>query len=90
MQGRLEPCERKAHSHRCRRYHHMCTCNGLNQLVEVHRGGSRPPVMVSTSEGQAKKETSGESEETEEVSNERGETQSTQQPASIILSTLAI
>ena len=68
----------------------MCTCNGLNQLVEVHRGGSRPPVMVSTSEGQAKKETSGESEETEEVSNERGETQSTQQPASIILSTLAI
>ena len=67
----------------------MCTCNGLNQLVEVHGDGSTPPAMVGASEGQAKKETSGESEETE-VSNERGETQSTQQPASIILSTLAI
>ena len=35
--------------------------------------------MVSASECQAKKETSGKSEETEEISSEREETESTQQ-----------
>ena len=67
--GEQEPHEHKAHPRRCRRYHRQCICNSLNQLSEVHRDGSRPPVMVGDAEGQ----------DTKDVSVERGETEGVHQ-----------
>ena len=71
VQGRGKPRERKAHP--CR-----CSCTGSNQLSKVHGDGTKLPVMVGAAEGQAKEKASGESEETEEVSGERGDSRTHQ------------
>ena len=91
MQGRTEPCERKAHLFRYRRYYRRCSCYGPNQISEEHRDSSRPPVNVSAAEGQAKEEAGGESEKSEEVSDEKGRNRNYASTLDcIILSTVAI
>ena len=42
----------------------------MNNLLEVQRDGSGPPVMVGAEEGQTEEEASDKNEETEEASGE--------------------
>ena len=91
MQGRTERCECKPHPLRYRRYYHRCSYYGPNQISEVHRDSSRPPVDVGAAEGQAKEEAGGESEKSEEVSGEKGRNRNYASMLDcIILSTVAI